>query len=130
MIEEFEAVLPAIAITPPPLPETRPEGHRSRSRELGPWRPVVTDRSPARKSEAVLQSLGRELVVATPALERPNRPPPHASPFVAQFIAQEVMPKDDREDPASAAAATAAYLATLARRETVLGPADSFSLMA
>ena len=53
--------------------------------------------------------------------------PSYASPFEAQFIAQEVMPLEPREEPGFGAAGIAAYATAAARMETVLGPTQSLS---
>ena len=120
-----------IAITPPALLEKLPEAHGPASRDKGPWRPALAHEPSTHSAEAVEQRLRRQLVSAPPmVLERPSRPPAYTSQFLAQVIAQEIMPRDVRDEPNFLADGLAAYLAAAARTETVLGPAESLSLLA
>ncbi len=78
----------------------------------------------------------RHVTAPTPApaalvARRPRvAPPPYTSQFMAQVIAQEVMPREAREEPNFTALGIAAYEATAARAAIHLGPQESLRLVA
>ena len=67
-----------------------------------------------------------------PLVARPPgvAPRPYTSQFMAQVIAQEVMPREAREEPNFTAEGIAAYEATAARAAIYLGPQESLRLVA
>ena len=64
------------------------------------------------------------------ARRRAAAPLPYTSPFMAQVIAQEIMPREAREEPNFTALGIAAYEATAARAAIYLGPQESLRLVA
>lgn len=101
-----------------------PAGPRPRRRF-----PVAADAegAPQRHSTAATPALAPAALVA----RRPGAAPlPYTSQFMAQVIAQEIMPREAREEPNFTAEGIAAYVATAARAAIYLGPQESLRLVA
>jgi hypothetical protein len=144
-----EPSVPSIAPIGPPLAEKRPPPIELTSQDAGVGRSPIGDPRAPSQAEFAGRRLRRQFSQAEQppkrqgagdtALARPGSPAPPASivaaptftsQFLAQVIAQEVMPRDPRQEPNFAAQGIAAYQATAARTAIYLGPQESVRLVA
>ncbi len=113
----------------PPTPGYRPGGSQEETEALfrRPRRaaPDARPRSsvPPRRDPLALQE-PRERRFNAPPLAKPS------SQFITQFIAQQVLPHDEREDTGFASDGALAYSAARARAEDRIGPANPIEVRA
>jgi len=137
--------VPSIVPIGPPLAEQRPPPIELTAQDLGVGRSPLGDRRLLDQAELAGRRLRHRFSQAEQAPKRqgardlasgPPAPPPgvaaptFTSQFLAQVIAQEVMPREARQEPHFAAHGIAAYQATAARAAVYLGPQESVRLVA
>ncbi len=103
-----------------------PAGPRPRRRFPGA---LDTEGAPQRHITALAPALA-PAPAPLGARRQAAAPLPYTSPFMAQVIAQEIMPREAREEPNFTAEGIAAYEATAARAAIYLGPQESLRLVA
>ena len=141
--------MPSVALTTLPQPARRPQPIALLPQGHGADGPAVAERRLIDEAEVAGRRLRRQFPSAesspehqpadharTPApaplvARRPGAAPrPYTSPFMAQVIAQELMPREAREEPNFTTDGIAAYEATAARAAIYLGPQESLRLVA
>lgn len=141
--------MPSVALTTLPQPDRRPQPIALLPQRHGADGPAVAERRPIDEAEVDGRRLRRQfpsaqgsperppadhartLAPAAPVARRPGAAPlPYTSQFMAQVIAQELMPREAREEPNFTAEGIAAYEATAARAAIYLGPQESLRLVA
>ena len=141
--------MPSIAIIGSPFADKRPPPIELTPRNVAVGRSPIGDPRSFSQAELAGRRLRRPFTQAEqaprrplagdPASAAPGWPAPPAlivaapaltSQFLAQVIAQEVMPLEARQEPNFAAQGIAAYQATAARTAIYLGPQESVRLVA